>query len=164
MVKLTKAIIKKYGISKKAWAVARGKGKKRNTIKIKSVNKRGASKMAKKRRSSKKVKVKSGMEKIARSLFVPAMAIGYGYARDKLSDGLNGILLKTKLGQNIPATAFTDELIMLGANFGLGKTGVKSNWYGMKALQVAKHQELGRIGSTFSDMQQQKKTNSNTAW
>jgi len=163
MVKLTKAIIKKYGISKKAWAVARSKGKKSIKAKTITSKKRGASKVAKKRRSRAKQKTKSTMEKVARSLFVPAMAIGYGYARDKLSDGLNGILLKTKLGQNIPATAFTDELIMLGANFGLGKTGVKANWYGMKALQVAKHQELGRIGSTFSDMQQTK-SNGNTAW
>ena len=55
MVKLTKAIIKKYGISKKAWAVARGKkSSSRKTSKKKSSKKRtnkksyGGSTMAKK--------------------------------------------------------------------------------------------------------------------
>ena len=52
-MKLSKALIKKYGISKKAWAIQRGKSNvKRSSGKRKSKNKRRVSTMAKKSNST----------------------------------------------------------------------------------------------------------------
>ena len=141
---------------KKGWRLFKASKTKtkRKTQKVKT--------MAKKRRTTKKAKSLSKGEKVLRGLVPVGFALGYGFIRDKASDLLNNLLDKTPLGSALPASRITDEVVMLGTGFALGKSGLNKNYYGRKAIQISRHIELGRIGEEFSDMQQSKKQSTNT--
>ncbi len=99
MVKLTKAIIKKYGISKKAWAVARGGRAKTRTRKTNTKTRRRSTSMVKRRYTKRRRSTLGGMG-LNKGTFVKVLsglAIGSivgGIAGDnKLIKGGAGFLL-----------------------------------------------------------------------
>ena len=99
MVKLTKAIIKKYGISKKAWAVARAKGGRAKTRKTNTKTRRRSTSMVKRRYTKRRRSTLGGMG-LNKGTFVKVLsglAIGSivgGIAGDnKLIKGGAGFLL-----------------------------------------------------------------------
>jgi len=107
MVKLTKAIIKKYGISKKAWAVARGgrsssKSKKRT--------------MAKKRKTTRKKSFTSNSNALT---MVVLGGVGYGALRQKLSS------LLTPVTEKIPMGVYADNVALGVASYLMAKHGGK---------------------------------------
>ena len=148
MVKLTKALIKKYGVSKKAWAVARqqqgGKRKCKSKTKIKQVK----TKMVKRRKSySRRAKSYLNNPRVKGVLSIVGM-VGYGYIREEISDKI----AVSNIGKNLPATQFTDEAVMLGVNklarmMGGNKVPVLG---GM--LRAGKSVEWARVGQTIKDM------------
>jgi len=143
---------------KKGWAAYK---KVRSKPKVKTIttrkNKVKVAKVAKKRRSNKKQNKKSGMEKVLNSAVNMLLPVGYGYVRDRMSDAVNNLLDKTGIGQKIPVTAVTDEAVMLGAAWGIGKLGVNKSPLGRKALGIIKIVEKARIGEELSNIQQNKK-------
>jgi len=156
---------------KKGWIAykkAKGQSKARVSFFRKANNKQKFLSSAKKprgkkmpikkhKRKSKKVAKKSGMEKVLSSVVDIALPVAYGFARDKLSDGVNKVLDNTGIGQKLPVTEFTDEAIMLGVSWGVGKLGVNKSPMGRKTLKIVNIIEKGRIGQTMSDIQQEKK-------
>ena len=150
MVKLTKAIIKKYGITKKAWAVARGSKKKVKVSRSKKVKTRSKNTMAKRKRSYKKSKSKGF--KMPSGLGGLIGAVGYGFIRERASEAL----ANTAIVQRLPVTDFTDEGVMLAANWGMRKAGLGKIPVVNSILRAQKTIELARVGQTFSDLQQKK--------
>jgi hypothetical protein len=108
MIGLPKSIVKKYGVTKKAWQVFRHGSKTRRT----HTKKIGVIHMAKRRghRSygSKNVSVQG--------MILPAMV--YGAVREKVSDALQPVTSK------VPFGGIADELVLGAAAFFLNK---KSN-------------------------------------
>jgi len=148
LAKLPKSIIKKYGISKKAWQVYRSK---------KSGS--GGAKVAKKRRSRKKTKNKGFLSGIAAKVASPAAAVGYGYVRERVSD----MIAATPIGQRLPASQFTDEATMLGVAWLAQKAGAGKNPIARKVITAAKAVEWARIGETLADMRGAAKNGTKTA-
>jgi len=109
MVKLTKAIIKKYGISKKAWAVARGG--------------RGVSSKLKKRTMVKKRKSTRSRKSITSSnnslMMVAVGGVGYGALRQRLSTLLSPVTEK------IPMGVYADNVALGIASYLMAKHGGK---------------------------------------
>lgn len=138
MAKLPKSIIKKYGISKKAWRIFKSKRKAPKKAKVKTMAKR------------RKAQPKGFMQKIMAKIGTPLAAVAYGYTRDKISDAL----MMSKIGQQLPLTNFTDELAMLGVVWGARKFGLAGNPIGGKLIRAVETVEWSRIGETLSDMQQ----------
>jgi len=101
-MKLPKNIIKKYGISKKAWAVFKGK-KKTATRRVKT--------MGKKKGSGKS----SGSNKLVNFAIDTLVPLAYGYTRKAIGDGIQKGA--QKIGVN---SAYTDEGVMLAASAGVG--------------------------------------------
>jgi len=95
-----------------------------------------------------------GLNKVA-PILTP---IAYGFLRERASD----MLAKIPALKSLPATQFTDEAMMLGAMWGLKKLGVAKKGIGASVLRSGKVIELARIGETFANMQEQKKTNVQT--
>jgi len=150
MAKLPKRLIKKYGISKKAWSVF--KAEKRSTT-SKPKLKRGKT-MTKKRRAAprRKARKTSTGFKLPSGTTSMIAAVGYGFLRDKVSDAL----ARTELIKKLPITNFTDEGVMLALNFGARKLGL-GKMKGVNSLLTAqKTIELARVGETISDMKQVK--------
>lgn len=122
MASLPKSIIKKYGISKKAWSVYRGQGQAS----------RSNRKMARKRFA------RRGARRYARSsstglgnLIAPAI---YGLVRDPIA---NNSMVKS-LSAKLPFGAYNDEV----ANFGL-------SWAVAKWVPNSMAKEVARKGMDF---------------
>lgn len=114
MAKLPKSIIKKYGISKKAWSVFRGQSRT-------SSSSRGT--MAKKTRSKKKYSSNSNL------LMVVGASMLYGAGRAKLSQLTQ---------QYIPSFAgqYTDEVVLGLLGWYLSKKGGMIGAVGKSALII----------------------------
>jgi hypothetical protein len=95
----------------------------------------------------------SGMKKLVR-IGAPIL---YGALRDPASDLVN----KIPFLKEIPITQFTDEAIMLGTLWAVGKTGVGKRGLGASLLRAGKDIELGRIGETMANIWQAKRGNNN---
>jgi hypothetical protein len=151
--KLPKHIIKKYGISKKAWQVFRASKSKVSKKVVKSKSKTSTKKltrsksMAKRKRSYKKKK--DGFKLPAGASAIIG-AVGYGMVREKLSD----TLANTQVVQRLPVTEFTDEAVMLGVNWGARKLGLGKMPVMNSVLRAQKTIELARVGQTIADMRQ----------
>ena len=142
MVKLTKAIIKKYGISKKAWAVARGKKRSVKTSKKKAK----VQTMAKKRKSYTKKKSSSSktggfLENVMKKAATPVIGMAWGFAREPVNDFLAS---KTILGK-LPSK-YGDEITGLGLAHAASYAGFGKHWLGRKTISIVKHQEWGNVG------------------
>lgn len=160
---------------KKGWAAYKATKKQKTGVKkfysrIKESDKyiraksRGA-KVAKKRKTyKKKAKQKGGMDRMLNTATNILLPVGYGWARDRMSDGLNTLLMKTGIGQKLPVTEFTDEAVMLAASWGVGKLGGNKNPLGRKALKIINIVEKARIGQTISDIQQTGRKGDNNAF
>jgi hypothetical protein len=152
---LPKSIIKKYGISKKAWAIYRGtktKSKKKSLIKTKQVVK-----VAKKKKSSyKKQKQKTGF-KIPMGVAGLLGNLAYGYIREDFSQKLS----ETEIVKKLPVTDFTDEGVMLAVNWGARKLGGGKIPILSNILRSQKNIEQARLGQTFRDMKKNSTNNKN---
>jgi len=148
MVKLTKALIKKYGVSKKAWAIARKQQGGRKRTAVKKTKTRKVKTMARRRRSyARKAKSYLANPRVKGVLSIAGM-VGYGYIREEISDKI----AQSNIGKNLPVTQFTDEAVMLGVNkiarmLGGNKVPILS---GM--LRAGKSVEWARVGQTIKDM------------
>lgn len=150
-MKLPKSIIKKYGITKKAWQVFRGNKKAKKTSTKKAVKTKTKVKTLAKRKRSRSRKQDKGMFNFA-GLSKPLGGIGYGFVRDRVSD----MVANSQIGQNLPASQFTDEAVMLAIAFGARKTGLTKNKLVGSIVRSGESVEWARIGSTLSDMMQNK--------
>jgi len=105
------------------------------------------------RRRASKLKSKSGGLSLG-GLMKPLSAVGYGFARDKLSD----MISKTGIAKRLPATEFTDEGLMLGSLFLARKLGLSKNKIAGSLIRSAEVVEWARVGETLSNIQQKKKS------
>lgn len=135
MAKLPKSLIKKYGISKKAWSVFRGQS---------NSNKRRTKQMAKKRKSGRRFS-SGGMKPVS-------ILLGsgiYGAMRAKISNALMPITSKVPLGN------ISDEsvLFLLGyfANRNLRDKTLKSVAQGAMFVEAARIGEAVVEGSAFGN-------------
>lgn len=132
MAKLPKSIIKKYGITKKAWSVFRGTKTK--------TKKSGGRKMEKKRRS--------GSSRGGDTLLLQAGMAGlYGAARPKLEQWIQPITSKVPVAGN-----YVDEVVLGGFGYLLAKGKVpmlkgKTARAAGKAMLII---EAARVGSGIS--------------
>jgi len=135
MVKLSKAIIKKYGISKKAWAVARKKSKSSKRVAT------TRTRIKSKKRKMVRRKRKSTRRRSAKSMkFVAPML--YGAARQYLSSYL------VPLTSKIPLGAISDEVGIYAASWAAKKYLFKGKSVLRDALSVGQKIELARIGES----------------
>lgn len=120
MARLPKSIIKKYGISKKAWSVYRAK--------------KTGGKMAKRKRASTKRKApyrrKARSSGMSKDLMHFGTATAYGFGRGYLNAGVRTLANKLGLG----AVNVSDELLLLGTNYAIMKGYVP----GIKKIKIAK--------------------------
>lgn len=114
----------------------------KTTVKVQKVAKRRA-----KRRTSKPSK--KGMFANVSGMLG---AVAYGAVREQLSE----TIAKSRIGQQLPATQFTDEAVMLALNFGARKVGLGKNPIGNSVLRAQKTVELARIGQGIRDVMQTK--------
>lgn len=132
MAKLPKSIIKKYGITKKAWSVFRGK-------KTKSKNS-GGRKMARKKRS--------GGSKGGDTLLLQAgTAMAYGALRPKIEQWIQPVTSKIPVGGN-----YVDEIALGLAGWAIAKGKVpmlkgKTARSAGRAMLII---ESARVGSGIS--------------
>ena len=106
-MKLPKSIIKKYGISKKAWRVYKSRSRSTKKRKVVSMARR------------KKYYVKRGRRRVGSSLSLTNGALysfGYGAVRNKVNDTIRG------LTQNV-ALNFSDEVLLGIVNYFVAKKG-----------------------------------------
>jgi len=82
----------------------------------------------------------------------PLSATAYGFFRDKVSDAIQN----SRIGQQLPATNFTDEGAMLGVMYVARKLGLSRNKLAGAVIRNGETVEWARIGETLSDMQQNK--------
>lgn len=160
MAKLPKSLIKKYGITKRAWAEFRKmKGSKRT--RTSSSTTRRSKTVAKKRRSTKRKQnnKRDFMSKAVGKLGKPLAAVGYGFVREMISDKI----ANSALGQKLPVFEFTDEATMLALAFGARKLGAASNPIGAKIINAAEIVEWARIGEGLQDMRAAKKAGSGSS-
>ena len=101
MVKLTKAIIKKYGITKKAWAVAKGKGKSKSK---KGINKGSAAKAPRSKT------MKGGRQKVITNAYVRGAAIDLIGDMAAPRANIDSRLLKSGMAY------YTKDGVLVGAN------------------------------------------------
>jgi len=128
MVKLTKAIIKRYGISKKAWAIARGK--KTTTIKKRKVYKtanKQVKTMARRFRRFRKGKRSSGGAKLNVMSTVIGGA-GYGILRPMAGNAIQNIMPNF-------ANGYEDELV-------IGGLALLGAWKGKGLIKTTAHHVL----------------------
>ena len=78
----------------------------------------------------------------------PVGAMAYGAVREKVSD----MIAQSKIGQSVPMTQFTDEVLMLAAMWGIGKTGIAKKGLARSIINNGKSVEYARIGQTLTDM------------
>jgi hypothetical protein len=132
---LPKSIIKKYGVSKKAWAVYKGR-KKRKRSTIKSKRSKSRTKMARRRRKSYRRR-KTGMT----GLMGTAVGVG-GY-----------ILYESVIKPRIPLASTTKNLVELGAGVMLARRGGVIGKVAKTAVVINTYQLLsGFIGGGLGGM------------
>jgi hypothetical protein len=145
MGKLPKSIIKKYGISKKAWAVYR------NSKKSKS---RSVNKLARRKRKTKTRYY--GRRKSSNSTGLKLIgATMYGFGREYISDKLATLTSKVPLGD------FADEGVMLGLSYLVAKGKIPFlNKVDVlkKAGKAGMYYEAARIGELLANKMQNKST------
>lgn len=143
---------------KKGWAMY----KKTKSITKKSSKKattRKVRKVAKKKRSYKKVAKKTNsfgstfLGKVTKKL----IPVAYGFSRDKVSD----FIANSKIGQKLPVFDLIDEATMLGLNLAATKMGARKNPIARRALQAMEDIELSSVGKELSDIFEQKKGGNN---
>jgi hypothetical protein len=105
-----------------------------------------------KRRSKPK---SSGLMSGLKGIAMPLGAMIYGASREKVSD----MIASSKIGQSLPATQFTDEIVMLGVNWGARKMGMGKG-IGASILNAGKAIEYARVGQTVVDMYSNNSTSS----
>jgi len=132
MVKLTKAIIKKYGISKKAWAVARGKSKG------KKVRKYSRRKVSKRKVSRRKV----GGQKMVNKASSSFLGVGKDDIWKGVGSGLAGI-----------GGGLINKVVpQLEGNIAQGVAGLLlANYTKGKAKQIGKGMVIKTIGDFTED-------------
>jgi hypothetical protein len=115
MAGLPKSIIKKYGVSKKAWRVFRAQKSKRRAPKRKASVVRRTKKVARRRRTVKKrarrahSRMKSGL------VYDMAGGMAYGFGRDFVSSKLAPVTAK------IPGGVYADNIMMGAVSWALAK-------------------------------------------
>lgn len=119
----------------------RKKPAKRQVRKVSTVAKR----RTRSRRSASKRQSSNNMLK---GFAKPLGGIAYGFMRENISD----LIDRSPIGQAIPATALTDELVMLGVAFGARKAGLAKNPIGRAIIRSGEAVEWARVGQTFKDM------------
>jgi hypothetical protein len=154
-MKLSKAIIKKYGITKKAWQVARGKT--HNTPRRVKTKTRRVQSMARRRKQKKSYSKRSGSSWIA-DLAIEAAPLAYGFVRKNIGDGIQTAAQKVNI--NSP---YADEAVMFtaGALGSMIKNPVaKKLTSKLRAIELERMGELARAkvpilagaGQTLSGM------------
>lgn len=129
-MKLSKSIIAKYGITKKAWAMQK-KGKSQ-------VKK----KMAKKKKGSKGSR-SAGMPSWAKTLVSASVAVGYGAVRNKLAE---------KIPPIPKAQNYSDEIVLGGASLVLSMLPMgKAGKYVRLATKPITDIEMGKIGEKLGN-------------
>ena len=81
-------------------------------------------------------------------------AVTYGAFREQVSE----YIANSKIGQQLPATQFTDEAVMLAVNYGARKLGLGKNPIGNSVLRAQKTVELARIGQGIRDVMSTRST------
>lgn len=142
-MKLTKAIIKKYGISKKAWAIARGQTGGETTMarRKKSRSRSGGFKKSRGRRSS-------GGSVNPLKVVVPALI--YGASRGYISNAIEPFTSKIPLGN------YADEAVFGVAGYFMAKKGkgmIKDAGIAIMTVEAASlgSQLIGSMGSTKTE-------------
>lgn len=142
---LPKSLIKKYGISKKAWAVYRGTSKKSHSTSIKrhkQLNKKGRFMAKRKHKSSRKSSSMFGIN--TAGIVAPVL---YGAVRSKISNYLAPYTSK------IPAGAISDEVGMYLAAMLAKKFLFKQKGVLRDALSAGQNIELAMIGEAIASGQ-----------
>ena len=145
---------------KKGWKAYKAAKPTKSKIVTKSITKvRTVAKKAKRRTYKKKQTKNSMMNSFLGKLIVKATPAVYGYVRAPLSDWL----AESPLGKMLPNLGrYGDEITLLGLNYGASAMGARKNVYSRKALQIAEHIDMGKVGEEFY---QSKKTGSSSeAW
>lgn len=88
----------------------------------------------------------------------PLGAMGYGAVREKISDAI----ANSALGKKLPASQFTDELVMLAGMWGARKMGAGKVPILGSAVRAGEVVEYARIGQTFADLYMNKTTSSSS--
>lgn len=147
MAGLPKSLIKKYGVSKKAWAVFRKQKNKRRTVRSRkrvsrvsrtTKTQRRSSTMAKRRRRKSKPMMSAGMKGALSKVGI----VLYGGMRSKMSNAL----ANSAVGRLIPATRVSDEIGMYGLAYVAGRLGGHKIPVVNSMIRTAKTVELARIG------------------
>lgn len=112
-------------------------------------------KMAK-RRSYKRKTRSSSSNSFLKGMAPILGAFGYGMFRERISTAI----ADSEIGQKLPASQFTDEGVMLGLNWAIGKTGLGKNSVMRPVLKAQKSVEWARVGQTVTDMYMSKGTKS----
>jgi hypothetical protein len=84
----------------------------------------------------------------------PLGSAAYGALREKTSD----MIANSAIGRKLPASVYTDEIVMLGLMYGLRKTGIAKKGIMASIIRNGETVEWARIGATVSDMFLTKKT------
>jgi hypothetical protein len=133
-MKLSKAIIKKFGITKKAWRIFKSKKPLRSV-----------QKMRKKKRSTYS-RVSSGMGGMLPKLIVPATAVLYGITRNKIGQQIQTV----NLGPLNALGPYKDEAVVLGATYGAQALGANKNVILRRAINTIQACEWARFGQTYA--------------
>jgi len=120
----------------------------KKSTKVKKVAKRKYKRTAKRSSNTGMFKNVSGM----------LGAVAYGAVREQASE----YIANSKIGQQLPATQFTDEAVMLAVNFGARKLGLGKNPIGNSILRAQKTVELARIGQGIRDVMSTKNKTTTT--
>jgi len=126
---------------KKGWKAYKATKSTKKITKVRTVAKK-----AKRRTYKKKTNNNSMMNSFLGKLIVKATPAIYGYVRAPLSDWLAA----SPLGQMLPALGrYGDEITLLGLNYGASAFGARKNVYARKALQIAEHVDMSKVGEEF---------------
>ena len=146
-------MVKRKATTKQLAALRKGRAKRKANLKKSSTRKSKAkikvtkkvTKVVKRRRKATRKNTSKGMFSGVSGI---AGAIAYGAVREKLSTAISN----SAIGQKLPATEFTDEAALLGANLIARKLGLGKNKIGNSILRAQKTVELARIGQTAADV------------
>lgn len=141
-MRLPKSLIKKYGITKKAWRIH--KGKKSHSVKAKSLKKRGVKKVGKKKRYHKKAQQTKSF--IPAGIMRPLASFAYGAGRGKI----NQMVRNSPIAKIIPASNYSDEVGALLLMWGARKLGAAKNPILGSAIRAGEAIEWAGIGEQFA--------------
>jgi len=148
MVKLTKALIKKYGVSKKAWAVARQQqgGSRKHKV-SKSVKIRRVSRMARRKTTRKSYGKKDMFSYLKRPVMGAVGVVGYeAFLSPMVSKALGGNKMVVDIVELLGGAYLSKKQGILGAT---GKALVTLNSYQLVA-GLANNIKAGGIANIFS--------------